>query len=262
MDIKEQLELQATNISQPDNNEKPVKITKSMSIQELIGVMKPEIEKALSGAMSTEKFTRIAMNTLNANKDLRLCTPTSFLSALLSCAALSLEPGSVLQEAYLLPYKCKNEMLCQLQIGYRGYLKLGYMAGLKCVYAHEVYSNDYFEYELGLQKLLKHIPCMEGERGEVTHYYAVYKTTDSFDFCVMSKREIDDYARKYSKTFSSEYSPWSQNFSEMAKKTVLKRALKYYCPPASNINLVVNNDECIRSSISEDILLSPKELVE
>ena len=65
MDIKEQLELQATNISQPENNEKPVKLTKNMSMPDMVKAMMPEIRKALPSVITPERFTRIALSALN-----------------------------------------------------------------------------------------------------------------------------------------------------------------------------------------------------
>ena len=71
-----------------------------------------------------------------------------------------------------------------------------------------------------------------------------------FCFAVMSKDDVLKHARKYSKAFS--YGPWQTNFDEMAKKTVLKRALKY-APKQSEFARAVVQDETIKTTISDDM---------
>ena len=69
------------------------KLTKSMSIADLIKAMKPEIEKALPEVITPERFTRMALSALNTTPKLAECTQMSFLSALMNAAQLGLEPN-------------------------------------------------------------------------------------------------------------------------------------------------------------------------
>ena len=143
MDIKEQLELQATNISQPDNNEKPVKLTKNMSMPDMVKAMMPEIRKALPSVITPERFTRIALSALNNTPALQQCSPMSFIASLLNSAQLGLEPNTPLGQAYLIPYKNKGQMECQFQIGYKGLIDLAYRNGqMQTIQAQAVYEND------------------------------------------------------------------------------------------------------------------------
>ena len=78
---------------------------------------------------------------------------------------------------------------------------------------------------MGLEPTLKHIPAAS-DRGEPVYVYAVFKTKEGgYGFEVMSIEEIRSFAQKYSKAYDN--GPWQTNFEEMAKKTVLKRVLKY-----------------------------------
>ena len=53
-------------------------------------------------------------------------------------------------------------MECQFQLGYKGLIDLVYRSEeVTDIQAHEVYENDEFEYELGLDPKLKHIPALK-----------------------------------------------------------------------------------------------------
>ena len=261
MDIKEQLELQATNISQPENNEKPVKLTKNMSMSDMVKAMMPEIRKALPSVITPERFTRIALSALNNTPALQQCSPMSFIASLLNSAQLGLEPNTPLGQAYLIPYKNKGQMECQFQIGYKGLIDLAYRNGqMQTIQAQAVYENDLFEYEYGLEPKLVHKPAYS-DRGEITYFYGLFKTVNGgFGFSVMSKADMDNYARTYSKAFASDYSPWKTNYEEMAKKTVIKQALKY-APIKTDFQRALSTDESIKLSFSEDMTTVPNEVI-
>lgn len=260
MDIKEQLELQATSITQPEN-EKPVKITKSMSMPDMVKAMMPEIRKALPAVITPERFTRIALSALNNTPALQQCSPMSFISALLNAAQLGLEPNTPLGQAYLIPYKNKGQMEVQFQVGYKGLIDLAYRNGnMQTIQAQTVYENDYFEYEYGLDPKLVHKPAYS-DRGEISYFYGLFKTVNGgFGFSVMSKADMDNYARTYSKAFASDYSPWKSSYEEMAKKTVIKQALKY-APIKTDFQRALSTDESIKLSFSEDMTTVPNEVI-
>ena len=229
------------------------KLTKSMSIAELIKAMEPEIRKALPEVITPERFTRMALSALNTTPKLRECTPMSFLAALMNAAQLGLEPNTPLGQAYLIPYNNKGVMECQFQIGYKGLIDLSYRnPQMQIISAQAVYENDVFEYELGLNPKLEHRPALE-DRGEVRLFYGMFKLVNGgYGFEVMSKAAMDAYAREYSKAFDSSFSPWKNNYIGMAKKTVIKQALKY-APLKTDFRKALSNDETIKKELSEDM---------
>ena len=204
------------------------KLTKSMGIADLIKAMAPEIKKALPDVITPERFTRMALSALNTTPKLKDCTQFSFLAALMNAAQLGLEPNTPLGQAYLIPYNNKGVLECQFQIGYKGLIDLGYRnPQMQIISAQAVYENDEFEYELGLNPRLEHRPALR-DRGELRLFYGLFKLVNGgFGFEVMSKEAVDAYAREYSKSFDSSFSPWKTNYEAMAKKTVIKQALKY-----------------------------------
>ena len=233
--------------------EKGTKLKKSMSIAELIKVMKPEIERALPEVITPERFTRMALSALNTTPKLAECSQMSFLSALMNAAQLGLEPNTPLGQAYLIPYKNKSGLECQFQIGYKGLLDLAYRnPEMQIVQAHEVYENDEFDYEFGMNPKLVHKPTL-GDRGELRLFYGMFRLTNGgFGFEVMSKTAVESYAREYSQSYDSSFSPWQKNFIDMAKKTVIKKALKY-APLRTDFRRAMSTDGTIKEELNEDM---------
>lgn len=232
------------------------------TMQQYIKTMEGEIKKALPSVLTPERFTRMVLSALSTNPKLAECSPNSFLGAMMSAAQLGVEPNTPLGQAYLIPYwNGKNRCYeCQFQLGYKGLIDLAYRSGeVSIIQAHTVYQNDEFVYELGLDPKLKHKPATK-DRGKPIYYYAMFKTKDGgYGFEVMSYDDVSAHARKYSKSYDN--GPWKTNFDEMAKKTVLKRVLKY-APLKSDFVKAVVQDETIKNDIAEDMYDVPNEYVE
>ena len=172
---------------------------------------------------------------------------------MMQAAQLGLEPNTPIGQAYLIPYRNKGTLECQFQLGYKGLIDLAYRSGdIKDIQAHEVYENDTFEYEYGLEPKLRHVPALH-DRGSVIMYYAVFHMTNGgFGFEVMSKEDVQKHAKKTSQSYGSSYSPWAKWFDEMAKKTVVKKALKY-APVKTEFVRALSTDETIKTHISPDM---------
>lgn len=233
--------------------------TPDRTLKALIRSMEPEIKKALPSVITPERFTRMVLTALSSTPLLQECTPASFLGAMMQAAQLGLEPNTPVGQAYLIPRKNHGRQECQFQLGYKGLIDLAYRSGeIKDIQAHEVCENDTFEYEYGLEPKLKHIPA-KSNRGPVIMYYAVFHMTNGgYGFEVASKEDIIAHAKKTSQSYESSYGPWANWFDQMAKKTVVKQALKY-APVKTDFVRAVATDETIKSNISENMVDEPDE---
>lgn len=218
-----------------------------------IDVMQDQIRKALPSVITPERFTRMVLSALSTTPKLADCTSTSFLGAMMTAAQLGLEPNTPMQQCFLIPRQVKGEWKCVFEIGYQGLLDLAYRSGLiSVVQAHEVCEGDEFEYCYGLEPKLYHKPALSG-RGKAIAYYGMFKTTDGgFGFEVASRDDIYAHGERYSDSFKSSYSPWKTSFDQMAKKTVLKQALRY-APKKSDFMRGVEADNTIKSEIAADM---------
>jgi recombination protein RecT len=241
-------------------------LTKIDTIRGLLEKMKPEIQKVLPKHLDPARIIRMALTDFQQVRHLNECTAESFLGALMECSQLGLEPGRVLGQAYLLPFKNKmGQYICRMIPGYQGLCAIARRSGeIKAIYARAVLENDSFDYWYGIHEGLQHKPAM-GERGELTYVYAVARLkSDETQFEVMDLSEIEKVRLR---SRAADDGPWVTDFVEMAKKTVLKRLCKSL--PASvelrqSIALdSVDDKNHIDSSLEEDnfgVLPSPQEI--
>lgn len=229
------------------------------TMQDYIKSMEGEIAKALPSVITPERFTRIVLSALSVNPNLAQCSPKSFLAAMMTSAQLGLEVNTPLGQAYVIPYRNHGQLEAQFQLGYKGLLDLAYRSGeVELVQSQVVYQNDKFEVAYGLEPKLEHVPAM-ADRGDPIAVYALFKTkSGGYGFEVMSMDDIRKHARKFSKSYQN--GPWQTNFEEMAKKTVIKKVLKY-APLKSDFVRGVASDETIKHEISEDMYTVPEEQI-
>lgn len=232
---------------------------KKKTMKQWVVAQERGIKAALPSVITPERFTRMVMSALSTTPELNDCTPESFLGAMMTAAQLGLEPNTPLGQAYLIPYRNKGTLEAQFQLGYKGLIDLAYRSGeVELVQAQCVYENDTFNCQFGLEPKLEHIPA-DKDRGELVKVYALFKTkSGGFGFEVMSVDDVEKHAKKYSKAYSSSYSPWKTNFEEMAKKTVLKKCLKY-APLKSDFARGITTDETIKTDIDKDMYSVPDE---
>lgn len=215
--------------------------------------MKQQMALAMPKHMTAERMMRIALTEVRKVPALGQCNIESFMGAIMQCAQLGLEPGSALGHAYLLPFgngKAKDgKSNCQLIIGYRGMIDLARRSGqIVSLTARTVHENDTFKYEFGLEETMHHVPA-DGDRGKMTHVYAVAKLKGGgVQFDVMSRADVDK-VRATSKAGAN--GPWVTHFEEMAKKTVIRRLFKYL-PVSIEIQQAVTLDERAEAGIDQD----------
>lgn len=232
-----------------------VKLTKSMTIVDMVKALEPEIQRALPAVLTPERFTRMALSAINNTPRLAECTPMTFIAALMNAAQLGLEPNTPLGQAYLIPYENKKQncVECQFQIGYKGYIDLAYRTGqVQMIQAQAVHEKDEFDYAYGLNPRLFHRPS-DGERGDIRYFYGLFRLGNGgYGFEVMNREAMDAHARTYSQAVTSQYSPWNKNYEDMAKKTVIKKVLKY-APISTDFQKAVSMDESIKTELSVDM---------
>ncbi len=226
--------------------------------------IKQQLALAMPKHVTADRLARIALTEVRKVPKLAQCDQTSFLGAIMQCAALGLEPGGALGHCYLIPFENKRQNRIEVQfiVGYRGMIDLARRSGqIVSLEARAVYAKDHFEVELGLDSKVVHRPAWDvSDRGPLTFVYAVAKLRDGgVQFEVMSRAEIEairDKSQGYqvAKRYARDgviNSPWASNFEEMAKKTVVRRLFKYL-PVSIEIQRAVGLDEQAEAGLPQD----------
>lgn len=179
---------------------------------------------------------------VSRNPKLLECEPKSLITSYMMMAQLQFMPSGVSGESYVLPYKSKNGMIAQFQLGYQGLITLFYKAGVRSIYSDIVREGDKFTFINGV---VTHEPDVFGDRGEAKGAYVIAQLPSGEKIAkVMGKKELLAHGKKFSKSFNTDYSPWKEaNDPElwMWKKTVLKQLAKML-PKNETINLAIAED--------------------
>lgn len=136
--------------------------------------------------MTPERFLRLAINCLKKTPKLMECDPQSVLGSFMASAALGLEPNTVLQQAFLIPYGVRGKIPgtndwgithydCQFQIGYRGFITLAHRSPhITTIEAEAIHSGDHFKHRKGSVSFLEYEKALIN-RGDLIGSYAYSK---------------------------------------------------------------------------------------
>lgn len=162
----------------------------------------------------------------------------SVVNAVTNIAAIGISLNPAKKQAYLVPRKGK---IC-LDISYMGLIDLAIQSGsIMWAQAALVHAADAFTLN-GLDKPPTHqFNPFSKERGEVVGAYVVVKmhSGDYLTEC-MSREEIDAIKNRSESVKSGKQSPWDTDYGEMAKKTVVKRAYKYW-PKSDRLDQAIHH---------------------
>ena len=162
----------------------------------------------------------------------------SVVNAVTNIAAIGISLNPAKKQAYLVPRKGK---IC-LDISYMGLIDLAIDSGsIMWAQAELVCSGDSFALN-GFDKPPAHsYNPFSPDRGEVVGAYVVVKTHsgDYLTTC-MSKADIDAIKNRSESVKAGKSSPWDTDYGEMAKKTVVKRAYKYW-PKSDRLDKAIHH---------------------
>lgn len=215
-----------------------VQLYTSDIIEKLLEKRKDDFISLVKGGEATfKRELAFAAQAINANDLLKKADKGSILASVFNLALTGLSLNPITKLAYLTPrYNTgQNRYDCILMPSYQGLVKTITDTGsAKNVYAHVVYSSDKFDFELGSEAKIIHRPNINRPKEDgIICAYAVAVLPDGLkQFEVMNKDELDyikersDSYKAYvaNKTRSAIWVEWE---SEMCRKTVIKRLVKY-----------------------------------
>ncbi len=180
-------------------------------------------------SQSVDSITTSAIAEVIRTESLWPCTPQSIFDCVLAATALGLRVGKDLGHAYILPFRDNktNTTIATFLIGYRGLVTLARRSGeIVSITANIVHARDVFDASEGTDGHLVHKPAYfgKGGRGEPVGVYAFANLTGGGEqWTVMSVADVEAVR---SRSRAGQSGPWVTDWSEMAKKTAVRRLAK------------------------------------
>lgn len=188
------------------------------------------------------QFLTSILSLANSTPALMECEPRSTYTACLTAATLDLSVNPNLGQAYILPYRNKGVMQAQFQIGYRGFIQLAERSGqFKRIGVREVHDEQLIGFDHFGEPLLDF--NIESS-SKVIGYMAYFELLNGFyKIDYMTIEELEAHGKKYSQTYKKGFGVWKDNFSAMAKKTVIKLLLSKWAPLNTEMQKAIEEDQ-------------------
>ena len=203
--------------------------------------MTPQFAAALPKHVDPARFVRVVMTAVQTTPALLDADRRTLFAAATKAAQQGLLPDG--REGAIVTFKNQAQWMPMVA----GIMKLVRNSGEISTWSVQaVYENDQFDYELGDDERIKHKPSLT-TRGKIIGAYSIVTMKDgekSREF--MGVEEINAI-RARSRSGGS--GPWVSDFSEMAKKTVVRRHSK-------RLPMSTDLDEALRA---DDELFAPAE---
>jgi len=187
-------------------------------------------------------FLTSVLNTVYLNDNLSQADPNSIMTSALTAAALDLPVDPNLGFSWIIPYNVKGQKVARFQLGYRGYIQLALRSGqYETINVVEIYEGEEIKEDRLTGKVI-----LNGKRvsDQVKGYVAYFRLLNGFEkYLLKYKSEIEAHAKKYSKSWGNQSSPWTSDFDKMAKKTVLKELISKYGIMSIQMQTAIEHDK-------------------
>jgi len=219
----------------------------------------PKVEQGIAAVagkfLTADRFLRLAVNAVRKTPLLASCEPASVLGAFMASAALGLEPNTIQQQAFLIPYK-RNVKVgrewvkvveCQFQVGYRGFVTLAHRSPyIMSIQAEAIHEHDLFEHMMGSDSFLKYRKALK-DRGALLGAYCLTKLDSGIELATVLPLDEIYKIRSKSETFNAltrnvtmaenekerqraekslSETPWVMWEDDMAAKSAIKKHAK------------------------------------
>lgn len=247
----------ATNIAELKATSAVAEQRKPQTIFDLL--TNPRVERSIKAVstqfLTPDRFLRMAINSVKKTPLLLRCDPQTVLGSFMTSAALGLEPNTIQQQAFLIPYKKRAKVGdnwvdvydCQFQIGARGFVTLAHRSPhIDNLEAETIHENDLFDHMQGSESFLKFRKSLR-DRGDAIGAFCYARLSSGTEKATVLPLEEIFKIRSRSETFKSlnnavesaenqkekakaeqklADTPWVMWFDDMGAKSAIKKGAK------------------------------------
>lgn len=188
------------------------------ALDTFVAELKPAVIDAVPPHVPGEWMLGTLKRALSRDPKLSNCTRESLVESCTQAAALGLEPNTPLQHCYLIPRGGE----CTLHLGYEGLIALAFRTDkIEDIDFRVVREGDFFEWQHGDERFLKHRE-QGGRKRAITHAYAMVRyKTGGMVFEVMDREEIERRRNLGgAKGRPNNSTAWVNEYATMCAKTV------------------------------------------
>ncbi len=209
-------------------------LTPAQQIKNSLAIMAPQFESLLPESVSTKKFIQVVQTTILSDQNLLNKDRASLFKACLQFAEAGIMPNG--RDGAIVGYGSQ----CNAMFMIGGLRKIAMQTGaIDSITSELVYKNDTFKYKVSDSGVeFEHAPDhFADDRGDTIGVYCLIRLKDGGKHVeVMTMKDIESI-KACSKGGNS--GPWVKFFSEMAIKSVTRRALKKLSLPDNSGRLDV-----------------------
>ena len=203
-------------------------------VRSAIERMSPQFKAALPAHVSVDRFVRVTLTAVQTNPNLLNADRRTLFAAATKAAQMGLLPDG--REGAIVTFKDQAQWMPMVA----GIMKLVRNSGEISTWSVQaVYENDQFDFCLGDEEHITHKPNL-ANRGKLIAVYSIVTMKDG-----EKSREVmsvEDVLAIKARSRSGNSGPWVSDFSEMAKKTVIRRHSKRL-PLSTDIDGVLKEDD-------------------
>lgn len=223
----------------------------------------PALKAALKAPSVTAKFQEMLgdrasqfmtsiTSVVQNNSLLQKADVNSIIMGAALSASMDLPLHTSLGYAALVPFNSKDGCFAQLQIMTNGLFELAMRSGqVVSIIAEEVLEGQLVKKNKFTGDYVFDEDAKKSDK--VVGYMAYIRLTNGFEkYEYMTIEEVKAHALRFSKTYKNGAGIWKDNFSAMAKKTVLRRILTKWCPKSLQMqNALVFDQSTVKGSVED-----------
>lgn len=203
-------------------------------VRNQLTAMQPQFAAALPKHVDPARFVRVVMTAVQMTPSLLEADRRTLFASAMRASQMGLLPDG--REGAIVTFKNQAQFMPMVA----GIMKLVRNSGEISTWSVQaVYENDQFDFCLGDEEHITHKPALNNRGKQIAVYSIVTMKDGEKSREVMSVEDVDKI-RARSRSGSS--GPWVTDYSEMSKKTVIRRHAKRL-PLSTDIDGLIKEDD-------------------